>query len=71
MFSYSRSKGERYSSLREPFAHLDPCDVDFAADHTPSGLFAGLALDGTILVERKDANREFYGSNISATDILT
>jgi len=35
------------------------------------GLFAGLALDGTILVERKDANREFYGSNISSTDILT
>jgi len=35
------------------------------------GLFAGLTLDGTILVERKDANRDFYGSNISATDILT
>ncbi|KAK1925682.1 hypothetical protein DB88DRAFT_206347 [Papiliotrema laurentii] len=35
------------------------------------GLFAGLTLDGTILVERKDANREFYGSAISSTDILT
>lgn len=35
------------------------------------GLFAGLALDGTALIERKDANREFYGSNVSATDILT
>ncbi|GFZ50533.1 LAS seventeen-binding protein 4 [Saitozyma sp. JCM 24511] len=35
------------------------------------GLFAGLTLDGTILVERKDANRDFYGSNISSTDILT
>lgn len=35
------------------------------------GLFAGLALDGTILVERKDANRDFYGSSVSATDILT
>jgi hypothetical protein len=40
-----------------------------AADR--SGLFAGLTLDGTILVERKDANRDFYGSSISATDILT
>jgi lipid-binding SYLF domain-containing protein len=35
-----------------------------------SGLFAGLTLDGTILVERKDANRDFYGSTISSTDIL-
>ncbi|ORY31823.1 hypothetical protein BCR39DRAFT_525563 [Naematelia encephala] len=35
------------------------------------GLFAGLTLDGTILVERKDANRDFYGSSISSTDILT
>ncbi|KAK6907714.1 SH3 domain-containing protein [Kwoniella mangroviensis CBS 10435] len=35
------------------------------------GLFAGLTLDGTILVERKDANRDFYGSTISSTDILT
>lgn len=35
------------------------------------GLFAGLALDGTVLIERKDANRDFYGSTISATDILT
>ncbi|WWD18752.1 hypothetical protein CI109_103206 [Kwoniella shandongensis] len=35
------------------------------------GLFAGLTLDGTILVERKDANKEFYGSSVSSTDILT
>lgn len=35
-----------------------------------TGLFAGLALDGTILVERYDANRDFYGSNVSTTDIL-
>lgn len=35
-----------------------------------TGLFAGLSLDGTILVERKDANRDFYGSAISASDIL-
>ncbi|KAG8907101.1 hypothetical protein FRB99_005356 [Tulasnella sp. 403] len=34
------------------------------------GLFAGLSLDGTILVERKDANRDFYGSPIPARDIL-
>jgi len=34
------------------------------------GLFAGLSLEGTVLIERKDANREFYGSPIPARDIL-
>jgi len=35
------------------------------------GLFAGLSLEGTALIERKDANREFYGSPVSASDILS
>lgn len=34
------------------------------------GLFAGLSLEGTVLIERKDANREFYGSAIPVRDIL-
>jgi hypothetical protein len=34
------------------------------------GLFAGLSLEGTALIERKDANRDFYGSPIAARDIL-
>ena len=34
------------------------------------GLFAGLSLEGTVLIERKDANKDFYGSNIPARDIL-
>lgn len=34
------------------------------------GLFAGLSLEGTVLVERKDANREFYGQPIPAMDLL-
>jgi lipid-binding SYLF domain-containing protein len=34
------------------------------------GLFAGLSLEGTVLIERKDANREFYGSAVPAKDIL-
>jgi hypothetical protein len=41
------------------------CDLD------PSlGLFAGLSLEGTVLIERKDANRDFYGSPVPAKDIL-
>jgi lipid-binding SYLF domain-containing protein len=35
------------------------------------GLFAGLSLEGTVLIERKDANKEFYGSAIPARDILS
>jgi lipid-binding SYLF domain-containing protein len=35
------------------------------------GLFAGLSLEGTVLVERKDANRDFYGSPVPARDILS
>ncbi|EUC62251.1 SH3 domain protein Ysc84p, putative [Rhizoctonia solani AG-3 Rhs1AP] len=35
------------------------------------GLFAGLSLEGTVLIERKDANRDFYGSDVSAKDILS
>jgi len=34
------------------------------------GLYAGLSLEGTVLIERKDANRDFYGSSIPAKDIL-
>ncbi|KZT09228.1 DUF500-domain-containing protein [Laetiporus sulphureus 93-53] len=35
------------------------------------GLFAGISLEGAVLVERKDANRDFYGSSIPASDILS
>ncbi|KZS92887.1 DUF500-domain-containing protein [Sistotremastrum niveocremeum HHB9708] len=34
------------------------------------GLFAGVSLEGTVLIERKDTNRDFYGSPIPARDIL-
>ncbi|EKM51663.1 uncharacterized protein PHACADRAFT_261932 [Phanerochaete carnosa HHB-10118-sp] len=34
------------------------------------GLFAGLSLEGTALIERKDANRDFYGSPVPAREIL-
>jgi len=35
------------------------------------GLFAGLSLEGTVLIERRDANRDFYGSPVPARDILS
>lgn len=35
-----------------------------------TGLFAGISLEGTVLIERKDANRDFYGSPVPVKDIL-
>jgi len=35
------------------------------------GLFAGLSLEGTVLIERRDTNKDFYGSSIPAKDILS
>ncbi|KAK4049889.1 hypothetical protein OIO90_005278 [Microbotryomycetes sp. JL221] len=35
------------------------------------GLFAGISLEGTALIERKDANEAFYGQAIPAVDLLS
>lgn len=35
------------------------------------GLYAGVSLEGSVLVERKDANAKFYGGSPSAEDILS
>ncbi|XP_033099236.1 SH3 domain-containing YSC84-like protein 1 [Anneissia japonica] len=35
------------------------------------GLFAGISLEGAALIERKDANRKFYGTEIRAHEILS
>ncbi|GAA5852474.1 hypothetical protein JCM9279_003461 [Rhodotorula babjevae] len=35
------------------------------------GLFAGVSLEGTALIERKDANEAFYGQAIPAVDLLS
>ncbi|POW06212.1 hypothetical protein PSTT_09128 [Puccinia striiformis] len=34
------------------------------------GLFAGISLEGTALIERKDTNEAFYGQRIPSLDIL-
>jgi lipid-binding SYLF domain-containing protein len=35
------------------------------------GLFAGISLEGSVLVERRDANRNFYGRDCTAKTILS
>lgn len=34
------------------------------------GIFAGISIEGSALIERKDANRKFYGRDIRAYEIL-
>jgi lipid-binding SYLF domain-containing protein len=31
------------------------------------GLFAGVSLEGSAIIERKDANAKFYGSQVNKT----
>jgi SH3 domain-containing YSC84-like protein 1 len=35
------------------------------------GLFAGVSLEGSVIVERKDANRKFYHGNVTARQLLS
>ncbi len=35
------------------------------------GLFAGVSLEGSVLIERREANRKFYGDNCTAKTILS
>ncbi|KAK9470791.1 uncharacterized protein V1510DRAFT_422172 [Dipodascopsis tothii] len=35
------------------------------------GLFAGVSLEGSALIERRDANRKFYGTNVTAKQLLS
>lgn len=58
MFSYTRSKGKSFRQCA-PYETL----TYFFSE----GLFAGVSLEGTVLVERKEANRAFYGSAMSVS----
>ncbi|KAJ3268828.1 hypothetical protein HDV01_002180 [Terramyces sp. JEL0728] len=35
------------------------------------GLFAGISIEGSVIIERKDANAEFYGKKVSAKELLS
>ncbi|KAL7276900.1 hypothetical protein RUND412_000092 [Rhizina undulata] len=35
------------------------------------GLFAGVSLEGSVIVERRDANKKFYGSSVTAKQLLS
>lgn len=50
-------------------ASLRSASAIFAYSKT-KGLFAGVSLEGLAIVERRDANRKFYGGNVKARNIL-
>lgn len=50
-------------------ASLRSASAVFAYSKT-KGLFAGVSLEGLAIVERRDANRKFYGEKIKARNIL-
>ncbi|EGW33339.1 uncharacterized protein SPAPADRAFT_50230 [Spathaspora passalidarum NRRL Y-27907] len=51
-------------------ASLKSVSAVFAYSKT-KGLFAGVSLEGSAIVERREANRKFYGSNCKARNILS
>lgn len=50
-------------------ATLGSVSAIFAYSKT-KGLFAGVSLEGSAIVERREANRKFYGNNCKARNIL-
>lgn len=50
-------------------ASLKSASAVFSYSKT-KGLFAGVSLEGSAIMERRDANRKFYGANVKARSIL-
>lgn len=50
-------------------ASLKSASAVFAYSKT-KGLFAGVSLEGSAILERRDANKKFYGANVKARNIL-
>jgi len=55
---------------REASADILPMAAVYTYSRS-QGLFAGVSLEGTVLVSRDDTNREFYGRQVTPSDILS
>lgn len=54
-----------------PLRKLTECDSRPVFTYLKSrGLYAGVQVDGTVIIERSDENERFYGQRIGVTDIL-
>ncbi|XP_011270372.1 DUF500 and SH3 domain-containing protein, variant [Capsaspora owczarzaki ATCC 30864] len=57
---------------RQVAAELSTSNLSSAFSYSKTkGLFVGVSLTGTVLIERKDANRKFYGMQVSARELLS
>ena len=44
--------------------------VNYSYSHS-RGLYGGIAIEGAVIMARKDLNRKFYGQDIDPEDLLT
>ncbi|KAI0226050.1 hypothetical protein L0F63_005456, partial [Massospora cicadina] len=58
--------GEIFQSLQ---GHLG--DLLRLVAHKSKGLFAGVSIEGSVILERKDANAKFYGRQVRAKELLS
>ncbi len=75
------SKGSNVSLGAQVSAAAGPVGRSLGAEVMPQaaiytysraqGLFGGISLDGTVIATRKEANRDYYGTAVSAESILT
>ncbi|MEZ5458444.1 MAG: lipid-binding SYLF domain-containing protein [Steroidobacteraceae bacterium] len=57
---------------RTASAATDPTfSAEIYSDSRSRGLFAGVALDGTVLAINRDANNRYYGRRVAAADIFS
>ncbi|CAI7604501.1 unnamed protein product [Penicillium glandicola] len=55
----------------EVSAAVGPVGMGGVLESESKGLYAGVAVDGTIIIERTDENERFYGERISVDEILS
>lgn len=75
------SRGGNVSLGADLSVAAGPVGRDLGADVLPTaavytysrsqGLFAGVSLEGTVLVARDDTNKEYYGRTVTPAEILT
>ena len=71
------SLGAELSVVAGPLGAGGILDSELTKDHKPifsymksRGLYGGIQLDGTIIIERNDENAKFYGERLPVKDIL-
>jgi len=59
-----------YRLVSFPLLECACYNADWFVFSKTKGLFAGVSLEGSVIVERKDANKKFYNGAVSASQLL-